>query len=59
MGSYVKVRVVATPAPGTEINYTLLESPKPAGGETVPADDPRFKPARTPRATFSARTARR
>ncbi|HVL12759.1 MAG TPA: hypothetical protein VM529_09345, partial [Gemmata sp.] len=41
-GSYLRVRVTATPAPGTQINYTLLESPKPAGGETVPADDPRF-----------------
>jgi rRNA maturation protein Nop10 len=44
-GSYVKVRVVATPAPGVDVRYTLLESPKPAGGETVPADDPRFRPA--------------
>ncbi len=42
-GSYVKVRVTATPGPGTTVQYTLLESPKPAGGETVPADDSRFK----------------
>jgi uncharacterized protein YfaS (alpha-2-macroglobulin family) len=41
-GSYLKVRVTATPGPGTKMEYTLLESPKPAGGETVPADDPRF-----------------
>jgi uncharacterized protein YfaS (alpha-2-macroglobulin family) len=41
-GSYVKVRVTATPGPGTEMQYALLESPKPAGGETVPADDGRF-----------------
>jgi uncharacterized protein YfaS (alpha-2-macroglobulin family) len=45
LGSYVKVRVAATPMAGTAINYTLLESPKPGGGETVPADDPRFKPS--------------
>ena len=44
LGSYLKVRVVATPMPGTEINYTVLESPKPGGGETIPADDARFKP---------------
>ncbi len=42
VGSYVKVRVTATPGPGTEVNYTLLESPKLAGGETIPADDTRF-----------------
>jgi uncharacterized protein YfaS (alpha-2-macroglobulin family) len=41
-GSYVKVRVTAAPAHGTTLQYTLLESPKPAGGETVPADDSRF-----------------
>jgi uncharacterized protein YfaS (alpha-2-macroglobulin family) len=45
LGSYLKVRVVATPMPGTAINYTLLESPKPGGGETIPANDARFKPA--------------
>jgi hypothetical protein len=42
-GSYVKVRVTATPADDLDVRYTLLESPKPAGGETVPADDPRFR----------------
>jgi uncharacterized protein YfaS (alpha-2-macroglobulin family) len=41
-GSYLKVRVTAKPGPGTDIRYTLLESPKPAGGETIPANDPRF-----------------
>lgn len=41
-GSYLKIRVTASPGPGTQVNYTLLESPKPAGGETIPADDPRF-----------------
>jgi len=41
-GSYVKVRVTATPGPGNTLQYTLLESPKPAGGETVPSTDPRF-----------------
>lgn len=45
MGSYVKVRVTATPGAGTDFRYTLLESPKPAGGETVPADDSRFTSA--------------
>jgi hypothetical protein len=44
LGSYIKVRVAATPAAATTINYTVLESPKPGGGETVPADDPRFRP---------------
>ena len=60
MGSYVKVRVDGD-ARGRRrmINYTLLESPKPGGGETVPADDPRFRPARMRPATSSARTARR
>jgi uncharacterized protein YfaS (alpha-2-macroglobulin family) len=28
------------------VQYTLLESPKPAGGETVPADDRRFSAAK-------------
>src|SRR5262249_20855202 len=41
-GSYVKIRVTAQPQPGTVMSYTVLESPKPAGGETVPADDPRY-----------------
>jgi len=41
-GSYVKVRVSATPAPGTNLQFTLMESPKPAGGETVPVEDTRF-----------------
>jgi alpha-2-macroglobulin len=41
-GSYVKVAVRATPSPGTQVNYTLLESPKPAGGETIAANDTRF-----------------
>ena len=36
------MRVTAKPGPGTDIRYTLLESPKPAGGETIPANDPRF-----------------
>jgi uncharacterized protein YfaS (alpha-2-macroglobulin family) len=44
-GSYIKVRVTATPAPGTNFQYTLLESPKPAGGETVPVEDKRFPTA--------------
>jgi uncharacterized protein YfaS (alpha-2-macroglobulin family) len=45
LGSYIKVRVTARPAAATMISYTVLESPKPGGGETVPADDPRFRPA--------------
>ncbi|MBA4066030.1 MAG: hypothetical protein C0501_20385 [Isosphaera sp.] len=48
-GSYVRVRVTATPGPGTQLQYTLLESPKPAGGETVPADDGRFAKDAPPR----------
>lgn len=40
-GSYVKVTVTATPATG-DLRYFLIESPKPAGFETVAADDTRF-----------------
>ena len=45
-GSYLKIRATATPDVGTQFQYTLLESPKPAGCETVPAADSRFQPAR-------------
>jgi hypothetical protein len=41
VGSYVKVRVAATPAVG-QLQYFLIESPKPAGCETISADDRRF-----------------
>ncbi|HEV3436042.1 MAG TPA: alpha-2-macroglobulin family protein, partial [Gemmata sp.] len=41
-GSYLKIRVSATPGAGTNLQYTVLESPKPAGGETVPVSDTRF-----------------
>jgi hypothetical protein len=41
VGSYVKIRVVAQPATG-QLNYFLLESPKPAGFETIPQEDYRF-----------------
>ena len=44
MGSYVKVRVTAKPATG-ELTYFLIESPKPAGFETIPVDDRRFPAA--------------
>jgi uncharacterized protein YfaS (alpha-2-macroglobulin family) len=47
VGSFVKVRVTAT-TPGGEVfpmQYFLIESPKPAGFETVPAEDRRFPPA--------------
>jgi uncharacterized protein YfaS (alpha-2-macroglobulin family) len=44
IGSYVKVRVTATPAVG-QLPFFLLESPKPAGFETIPADDTRFPTA--------------
>ncbi len=43
MGSYVRVKVTATPATG-QLQYFLIESPKPSGFETVPADDTRFGP---------------
>ena len=41
VGSYVKVRVTATPAAG-DLRFFLIESPKPAGCETIAADDRRF-----------------
>lgn len=41
VGSYLKVRVTAKPAAG-DLRYFLIESPKPASGETVPATDARF-----------------
>jgi hypothetical protein len=44
VGSYVKIRATAAPDFG-HLTYFLLESPKPAGFETVPADDRRFPPA--------------
>src|SRR5262249_42460806 len=40
-GSYVKVSVTGTPGDGAALSYTLLESPKPACGETLPQDDRR------------------
>ncbi len=44
VGSYVKVRVTATPTVDV-LHYFLIESPKPAGCETIAADDRRFTPA--------------
>lgn len=44
LGSYVKVRVTAMPAAG-HLQYFLIESPKPAGFETVPVSDRRFPAA--------------
>ena len=44
VGSYVKVRVTATPAAG-DLRFFLIESPKPAGCETIAADDRRFPPS--------------
>ena len=44
VGSYLKVRVTATPAAG-DLRFFLIESPKPAGCETIPADDRRFPPS--------------
>lgn len=41
VGSFVKIRVTATPSVG-QLQYFLIESPKPAGFETIPADDRRF-----------------
>ncbi len=44
VGSYLKVRVTAVPA-ANDLRYFLIESPKPASGETIPATDARFAPA--------------
>lgn len=41
MGSYLKVRVTAVPG-ANDLRYFLIESPKPASGETIPATDARF-----------------
>jgi len=43
VGSYLKVRVTAVPA-ANDLQYFLIESPKPASGETIPATDARFAP---------------
>ena len=43
VGSFVKIRVTAKPAVG-QLQYFLIESPKPAGFETIPAADRRFPP---------------
>ena len=40
-GSYLKIHVLAE-SPVHDMSYTLIESPKPATGETVPVDDKRF-----------------
>ncbi|QEG32219.1 Alpha-2-macroglobulin family protein [Gemmata obscuriglobus] len=44
VGSFVKVRVTATPSAGA-LQFFLIESPKPAGAETIPATDKRFPTA--------------
>ena len=41
-GSYVRVRVEVKPTDERVLDFTLVESPKPACGETIPADDRRF-----------------
>ncbi|MCI0699701.1 MAG: hypothetical protein L0241_01275 [Planctomycetia bacterium] len=41
VGSYIKVRVTAAPTIG-QLQYFLLESPKPAGCETIAVTDKRF-----------------
>jgi uncharacterized protein YfaS (alpha-2-macroglobulin family) len=41
-GSTIKVRVEFHSTDHTPLQYTLLESPKPGTGETIPADDKRF-----------------
>jgi hypothetical protein len=43
VGSYLKVRVTAVPT-ANDLRYFLIESPKPASGETIPATDSRFAP---------------
>ena len=45
VGSYLKVRVAAAPAAGGRLQFFLIESPKPAGCETIAADDRRFPPS--------------
>ena len=46
-GSFIRVRVTATPTDDPKMEYVLIESPKPACGETIPADDTRFVDALT------------
>ena len=41
-GSYIRVRVRVEVNGGGDFPYTLVESPKPACGETVPREDVRF-----------------
>jgi alpha-2-macroglobulin len=41
-GSFIKVRTEMRATDGGALTYTLLESPKPACGETIPANDKRF-----------------
>ncbi len=43
VGAYLKVQVRATPTAG-DLQFFLIESPKPAGCETVAAGDRRFPP---------------
>ena len=59
LGSYVKVRVAATPLAGTAINYTLLESPKPAAAKRSRRRSALPSRRGRARATSCARTARR
>jgi hypothetical protein len=54
-GSYVESLVTVTHAANERMRYLLVEDPKPAGAETLPADDPRFP--RSP-ATWSLREDR-
>lgn len=46
VGSYLKVHVTAAPA-GGPLQYFLIESPKPAGCETISADERRFPAAKS------------
>lgn len=41
VGSFIKVRVSAAPSTGS-LQFFLIESPKPAGAETIAASDKRF-----------------
>lgn len=43
MGSYVRVRVDVKSTDEKAVEFTLVESPKPARGETIPEGDKRFK----------------
>ena len=44
LGSYLKVRVIGDAAGGHGDQLHAARKPEAGGGETIPADDPRFPP---------------